>query len=205
MYIALEWVVGVGKSTQTELLTKRLAETYQKEVVAVREPWGTQIAQAIRVLVQATDFEEAMQPITDAYLYASARAQLIHGLINPSLEKWSIVISDRCVVSSLTIQWVAQDYWMQRVRDINEVAVCDSLPDIIIFLDLPVKEWILRTFDEQWDKRERKPIEFSKKIYSWYEKCFSFKPIQDRMKRVDASWTVEEVFERLKQVIESRM
>jgi dTMP kinase len=201
MYIALEWVVGVGKSTQTKLLTERLEKKLWKEVITVREPGGTEIAQAIRTLVQATEFEEEMQPVTDAYLYASARAQLIHGFIKPALEAWKIVLSDRCVVSSLTIQWVAQWYGIQQVWDINKAAVGWCLPDIVIFLDLPVEEWLARTFDSEGDKFERKPTEFSLKIYEWNQQMFEFPPIQDRMVRIDASWSEEEVFERLKKVI----
>lgn len=202
MYIALEWVVGVWKSTQTKLLSEWLTDYANKEVLQVREPGGTEIAQAIRTLVQATEFEEEMQPVTDAYLYASARAQLIHGLIKPSLEDWKIVLSDRCVVSSLTIQWVAQWYGIQQVRDINKAAVGWCLPDMIIFLDLPVEEWLARIFDGEGDKFERRPTEFSLKIYEWNQQMFNFPPIQDRMVRVDASWSEEEVFERLKKVIE---
>lgn len=201
MYIALEWVVGVGKSTQTMLLSKWLADFTKKEVLQVREPGGTEIAQAIRTLVQATEFEEEMQPVTDAYLYASARSQLIHGLVKPSLEAWKIVVSDRCVVSSLAIQWVAQGYGIQNVRDINQAAVGWCLPDMIIFLDLPVEEWLARTFDGEGDKFERRPTEFSLKIYEWNQQMFDFPPVQDRMVRVDASWSEEEVFERLKKII----
>lgn len=202
MYIALEWVVGVGKSTQTKLLSEWLANQTGKEVIQVREPGGTEIAQAIRKLVQWTEFEEEMQPVTDAYLYASARAQLIHGLIKPALKVGKMVLSDRCVVSSLTIQGVAQWYGIEQVWDINKAAVAWCLPDLIIFLDLSVEEWLARTFDSEWDKFERRPTEFSLKIYEWNQQMFDFAPIQDRMVRVDASWSEVEVFERLKKVIE---
>ena len=205
MYISLEWVVGVGKSTQTNLLGERMHNKLWKEVVTVREPRWTEIAQAIRTLVQATPFEETMHPITDVYLYAAARAQLIQSVIKPSLEQWKVVLSDRCVVSSLTIQWVAQWYGIENVWNINESAVANCLPDIVVFLDLPVEEGLERTFDSENDKFERRPTEFSQKIYEWNMQMFDFEPIQDRIIRVDASWTIEEVFERLKAVVESRM
>lgn len=201
MYIALEGVVGVGKSTQTKLLAQWLEIQTKKEVVVVREPGGTEIAQAIRALVQATDFSEEMYPITDTYLYASARAQLIHALIKPSLAAGKIVLSDRSVVSSLTIQWFAQWYGVDNVWEINLPAVRDCLPDSIIFLDLPVEEGLARIFDAWWDKWELRPAEFSQKIYEWNQQMFNFWPVADSMIRVDASWSVEEVFERLKETI----
>lgn len=109
MYIVLEGVVGTGKSTQAKLLFATLQEKYpDKKILLVREPGGTPIAEAIRTLVQATDFPEPMHALTDAYLYASARAQLIHTVIQPVLEAGGIVISDRNVCSSLAYQGYAQ-------------------------------------------------------------------------------------------------
>jgi thymidylate kinase len=54
-------------------------------VIWVREPGKTPIAEAIRTLVQGTEFSEQMDPICEAYLYSSARAQLINTIINPAL------------------------------------------------------------------------------------------------------------------------
>jgi thymidylate kinase len=45
------------------------------------------IAEAIRTLVQGTDFDEEMHAYTDAYLYAAARAQLLHHTIQPLLDQ----------------------------------------------------------------------------------------------------------------------
>ena len=106
MYIVLEGVVGTGKSTQAKKLADYLSTQYpDREIILTREPGGTEIAEAIRILVQATEFKsEEMSPLTDIYLYASARAQLIESLIKPALNRNAIVISDRSFCSSLTIQ-----------------------------------------------------------------------------------------------------
>ncbi len=109
MYIVLEGVVGTGKSTQSRRLVKALEERYPgKEALLVREPGGGPIAEAIRELVQARTFDEDMHPVTDAYLYAAARAQLIQSTIVPVLANGGIVVSDRNVCSSLAYQGRAQ-------------------------------------------------------------------------------------------------
>lgn len=206
MYIVLEWVVGTGKSTQS----KKLAEWFRiqapdTEVIEVREPGGTEIAEAIRVLVQGTEFSEEMSPLTDIYLYASARAQLLESIVRPAIQRWAIVISDRSFCSSLTIQWVAQGMGMQRVRDINKEAVKNTMPDMILFMDLDVDTWLSRTFDGEGDKFEKRKAEFSHKIYEGCELLFDFPPTKDLMRRVDASGSVEEVFENvLAKVIQER-
>lgn len=109
MYIVLEGIVGSGKSTNTQLLAEYLRSKYpEREVITVREPGGTEIAQAIRTLVQATKFEEKMHPITEVYLYGASRAQLLHTLVKPALERGAIVLSDRNFLSSFTCQGRAQ-------------------------------------------------------------------------------------------------
>ena len=202
MYIVLEWVVGTGKSTQSKLLLTYLEELYpEKKVLLVREPWGTEIAEAIRALVQWTDFDEEMHALTDAYLYASARAQLLHTVILPALDAWQIVVSDRNVCSSLAYQWYTQWLSIERVWNINQEAVRDAMPDMVLFMDLDVATWLARTFDTAWDKWEREQQDFFDRAYKGYEALFSFPPLQDIMCRIDATGTEEEVFERIKWVI----
>lgn len=202
MYIVLEWVVGTGKSTQSKKLAAWFRDQEQgREVIEVREPWGTEIAEAIRTLVQATEFDEEMNPLTDIYLYASARAQLLESVVRPALERWAIVISDRSFASSLTIQWVAQGMWMERVREVNKEAVRNTMPDMILFMDLDVDVWLARTFDGEWDKFEKRKAEFSHSIYKWCEMLFDFPATKDLMRRVDASGTIDEVFERVLDVL----
>lgn len=202
MYFVFEWVVWVGKSTQSKRLVAMLEELYpNKNVERIREPWSTEIAEAIRTLVQWTTFEETMLPITNVYLYASARAQLLHWKVKKHLDAWDIVISDRSVVSSLAYQWYAQWYWMDNVWKVNAAAVEDVLPDCILFMDLDIEVWYKRTFDADWDKRETKPLEFFRKIYEWYHQC-SLLPLRNsRRENIDASWTIDEVYERVESVV----
>ena len=194
MYIVLEGVVWTWKSTQSKLLFEYFQKKYpSKKVLLVREPGWTIIAEAIRTLVQATDFPEAMDPLTDVYLYAAARAQLIHTKIKETIATWWIVISDRNFCSSLAYQWYAQWLWIQRVWDINNEAVKEVLPDYIFFMDIDVANGLARTFDADGDKWERRNQDFFDKVYAWYEALFNFLPLAWIMNRIDASWTIEEV------------
>jgi dTMP kinase len=114
MYIAFEGIVGSGKSTQA----KKLADTFRNhpgflgsptfpipDVITIREPGSTPIAEDIRYLAQGKRWEnETMHPLTNAYLYAAARAQTLQTIVKPAIERGDIVISDRCFVSSCVIQ-----------------------------------------------------------------------------------------------------
>ncbi len=109
MYIVLEGVVGTGKTTQAKKLHTYFQALYpEKEVIIVREPGGTEIAETIRNVVQAQLFTEKMHPLTDAYLYASSRAQSLHSLVKPVLDNGGVVIADRSFGSSLAYQGRAQ-------------------------------------------------------------------------------------------------
>ena len=114
MYIVLEGIVGSGKTTQV----KKLVEYFKQNppnplsqggikpmVTQVREPGTTPIAEDIRHLAQAKHWEdEAMHPLTNAYLYAAARAQTLQTIVKPALERGDIVVSDRSFLSSCAIQ-----------------------------------------------------------------------------------------------------
>jgi dTMP kinase len=114
LYIAFEGIVGSGKSTQVKKLVEFLKQNppnslYQggikPEVIHVREPGTTPIAEDIRHLAQVKDWEgEHMHPLTNAYLYAAARAQTLHTVVQPALDAGKIVVADRCFLSSCTIQ-----------------------------------------------------------------------------------------------------
>jgi len=80
--------VGTGKSTQSKKLAAWFRDQEpEREVIEVREPGGTEIAETIRNVVQAQLFEEEMDPLTDIYLYAAARAQLLEAVVRPALER----------------------------------------------------------------------------------------------------------------------
>lgn len=82
MYIIFEGIIGTGKTTQSKRLFEYLKEQYKdKEVIWTREPGGTEVSDEIRKVVQGTDFEEHMDPICEAYLYASSRAQSLRTVV----------------------------------------------------------------------------------------------------------------------------
>lgn len=74
-------------------------------MIHVREPGSTPIAEDIRHLAQGKEWEnEIMHPLTNAYLYAAARAQTLHTIVRPALDNGKVVISDRSFLSSVAYQ-----------------------------------------------------------------------------------------------------
>lgn len=204
-YIVLEWTVWTGKSTQIKNLAKHLETTYpEKELLVTREPGGTPIAEATRTLVQWTEFDnDEMGKTCETYLYAAARAQLIETLIWPALERWAIVLSDRSIVSSLAYQWYAYKYGIERVLDVNRPILLEYFPDCILFLDIDPEVGISRTFDATGDKHERNPLSFFNDLRTWYAHVSKIPQFSAIRKTIDASWTPQEVEERLNQALQN--
>ncbi len=72
-----------------------------------------------------------MHPLTEAYLYAASRAQLLHTIVRPALDRGTIVISDRSVLSSLAYQGGAQGISIEDILSLNELALRGCEADII--------------------------------------------------------------------------
>lgn len=198
MYIAFEGVVGTGKSTQSKLLAAYLkARFLEREVIWTREPGGSEIAEAIRTLVQATPFQETMDPTCEAYLYASARAQSLRTVVAPVLAKGGIVIADRSFLTSVAWQGFGHGLGFDAVWRINEPAVGPYIPDAVVYLDLDPAVAMARTFDAAGDKFEKFPPEFFARCRQGYDFLSKHERFAPRWHCIDAQGTREEVFARI--------
>lgn len=131
-FIVLEGGDGAGKSTQLDLLVRRLGST-DREVVATREPGGTPVGAAIRqVLLHGED----VAPRAEALLFAADRAHHVHTLVAPALARGAVVVSDRYTDSSIAYQSVARGLDAEDVRSLSLWATGGLLPHLTVVLDV---------------------------------------------------------------------
>lgn len=202
IYIVIEGIIGTGKSSNSKALSDYLKEKYpQKEIVYTREPGGTEIAEAIRCLVQGTEFKEEMDPICEAYLYAASRAQSLQKIVKPVLDAGGIVISDRNFITSLTNQAFGRELGFEKVFEINKQAIEGFYPDLVIQLELDIETALSRTFDHKADKFERLPKEFYERVVEGYKFLQNHEMFKDRWKVIDASASMDLCFEQTKDVV----
>lgn len=196
MYIVFEGIVGSGKSTQSKWLVEYLRTQYpDREVVHVREPGSTPIAEDIRHLCQWKMWEdEVMHPLTNAYLYAAARAQTLHTVVAPALAAGKIVVSDRSFLSSVAYQWEAQWLGFDTVLSVNREAIEGILPDMVFYMDIDVDIALSRTFDAAGDKWEKMGKDFFEKIVLGYKKSEKLDIMKWRFINIDARGTQDEIF-----------
>lgn len=190
MFITFEGGDGSGKSTQIEILRGSL-EAMELEVLITREPGGTKISEDIRKMLLDPENAE-MSPKTEMLLYAAARAQLVDEVIRPALEEGKVVICDRFLDSSIAYQAYGRGLG-DSVETVNGPATEGCMPDITFFLEIDPEKAGERISDrgEEKDRIEREDDEFRKRVARGYAELAEKHP--DRIVRIDASATVEEI------------
>lgn len=118
------------------------------EVVITREPGGTELAEKIRSLVLDPDYAP-VDPVTEAMLFAAARAHHVRELIRPALKRGAVVVCDRFVDSSVAYQGAGRELGEDWVLQLNERAVDDAAPNLTVLLDLPIEAAQARREDRE--------------------------------------------------------
>ena len=185
MFVTFEGVDGSGKSTQARLLAEALREEGE-EVVATREPGGTELGERVRELVLHGD---GLSPWAEATLFAAARAQLVEEVIRPALARGAHVVCDRYLDSSLAYQGIGRGLGVDRVLELNLVATGGLLPDRTFLLELPVAEAARRRGADS-DRLEAEGQEFAERVGIAYRELAEAFP--RRIVAVDATLSPEE-------------
>lgn len=193
IFISIEGGDGSGKSTQIDLL-RQYVEDHGYDVVLTREPGGTRISEAIREIILDKELTE-MTDMTEALLYAAARAQHTETKIVPNLEAGRIVICDRYVDSSIVYQGMARGLG-DSVRIINEFATNRLQPDLTILLDLSHEESMRRKKDQkELDRLELEKANFHEMVSDGYRKLAKEHP--NRILKVDASLPIDVIHQTI--------
>lgn len=140
VFITIEGPDGAGKSSQADRLVARL-RAGGRAVTQVREPGGTPLAEAVRVLVNGPADHD---PWSSALLFNAARAQLVRRVIGPALARGEVVIGDRHADSTLAYQGYGSGLDLDGLRRLDAFATGDVAPDLTILLDLPVEVGLVR-------------------------------------------------------------
>jgi dTMP kinase len=198
IFITFEGPDGAGKSTIINMVAQEF-----ENVLLTREPGGIDIAEQIRSVILDKG-NTSMDPRTEALLYAAARRQHLIEKVKPALAEGKIVLCDRFVDSSLAYQGYARGLGIDEVFAINQFAIENLMPELTIYFDIKPElglKRINKNKGREINRLDLENLEFHQKVSTGYHLLIERFP--DRIQSIDASGTVEEVFqETLKIIVE---
>lgn len=194
-FISFEGPDGAGKTSVLHAILDRLTPMLGEQLVITREPGGrdNQVAEAIRDLVLSPAYP-AMDPWTEAMLYAAARRQHVVETIRPALADDKVIISDRYLDSSIAYQGGGRELGAERVADLNQYATNGLQPQETIYLDLAPEVGLARIQATRQDEINRLDVEalaFHQRVSAAYHDLIAADP--DRFWVIDASQPLEKV------------
>lgn len=195
IFISFEGPEGAGKTSVLEALISELKTKLGDNLVTTREPGGNPISEAIRSILQPEE-DNGMDKRTEALLYTAARRQHLVENIKPALDQNKIVISDRYVDSSLAYQGGGRGLGIDNIWEINQFAIDGLLPDMTIYLDVPVEIGLARVNENRQgkiDRLDKESISFHQKVRETYLKLQN--EFSDRIKIVDATQPLNKVID----------
>jgi dTMP kinase len=134
MFVAVEGPEGAGKTTLVTRLAARLTAAGE-DVLTVREPGGTPVAEAARRIVLSPTID--MTPSAELFLYLAARADLVTRIIQPALDAGRIVLADRYRLSTVAYQVHGRGLPGDAVDAALRLATGGLEPDLTLVLDVP--------------------------------------------------------------------
>jgi dTMP kinase len=195
LFISVEGPEGAGKTTIISLLAEKLGSE-GIPVMATREPGGIDIAEQIREVI-LNRANTAMDPRTEALLYAAARRQHLIEKIKPALDEGKIILCDRFIDSSLAYQGYARGLGVDEVFTINQFAIEEMMPQLTFYFDLEPGiglERISRHNGREVNRLDLEKIEFHQKVREGY--LLLAERFPERITKIDASRPIDEVFEK---------
>lgn len=194
-FIVFEGIDGSGKSTQVELLHRRLIDAGHKTLLT-REPGGTHLGdEAGRLLRSVAN----LSPIAELLLFNAARAEHVDKIIKPALDSrlktGQVVLCDRFSASTIAYQAYGRRLDVQTVEKINRLATGGLQPTLTIFLDLPPETAHSRKRTDTLDEFEKQNLDFYRRVRQGYQALAANNP--ETWLTIDATLPVDAIAQKI--------
>jgi dTMP kinase len=191
--ITIEGVDGSGKTTQVDLLYKRLHDLGYS-VIRTREPGGTKIGDQIRSLLLSKGLGK-IHPMTELMLFQASRVQLVEEVIRPALREEKVVLCDRYIDSTLAYQGYGREMGTTLIGKMNYAVARGAFPKLTLILDLDIKVGLARASHRNKSKGLNETRFDEEEVYFHYRVRKGFQEIAqrypDRVKLIDANKPIE--------------
>ena len=205
LFITFEGTEGSGKSTQISMLAERL-RSLGRHVRTLREPGGTPIGEEIRHTLKHSKDNQAMTAEAELLLMNASRAQLVREIIRPALAEGQIILCDRFYDSTTAYQGHGRQLDLQMVKNIIDVAVGDTRPDLTVLLNVPPEVSAERLRARQStmpfvrDRIEEADRSFFERVEKGYLALAAAEP--KRVRTIEAAGNVETITAQIWKLVE---
>ncbi len=146
-------------------------------------------------------------PRAEFFLYLADRAQHVENIIKPALEKNQWVISDRYLDSTKVYQGVGRGLDVNKINPMIEYASYGVMPDLTFIMDVPAEIGVQRAKSsniefEGGDRIEREHISFHHKLREGF---LQLAKTHDRYVVLDATKSIQELYKKIKGIVEGRL
>ena len=193
-FITFEGADGCGKTTQLNLLAEYLSKDF--EVITTREPGAKGLGTQLREIL--LNYNGEVAPQCESFLFLADRAQHIATLVKPAIENGKIVLCDRHTDSTIAYQGYGRGLDLKQIEYLNELAVQGIKPDLTLVFDVDIETSMKRVGVEK-DRMESGGNEFFNRVRNGYLEIAKSDP--DRVVVIDASRSIEEIFEDVKEAV----
>lgn len=186
-FITFEGGEGAGKSTQIKLLADRL-DAAKLRVLVTREPGGSPGAEIIRHVV-LSGMGKLLGAEAETLLFAAARDDHVHAVIEPALAQGVWVLCDRFADSTRAYQGALGKVSSGLLNAMERVTIGNLKPDLTVILDVPVEVGMQRAAARRGegapDRFEAEDIQFHRGLRAAFRQIAAQEP--GRCVLVDAS------------------
>lgn len=204
MFITFEGGEGSGKSTIAKMIYDEFLKE-NKKVILTREPGGVKIAEDIRNIILDKN-NTNLDDRSEALLFAASRRQHLKEKVIPALNKGEIVLCDRYIDSSLAYQGGGKNLGVDEVYKINLFATDALLPDLTLLFDIEPQlglDRINQNKNREINRLDLETMTFYNKVRDTYLELAKKYP--ERIVIVDASKSIEEVFNTSLKIINNKL
>lgn len=201
LFITFEGGEGCGKSTQANILYRRLGKMAVPAILA-REPGDTPVGERIRYLLKQAS-EIPISPLSELLLFNASRSQLVEDIILPGISQGKIIICDRFTDSTIAYQSYGRELDINIVKKVNEIASHGLVPDLTFLLDVPPEIGLSRKKAGVNDRFEQEALEFHRKVRNGFLSLAAAEP--NRWIVIDSTQPKEAIAEMIWKDVSRRL
>ena len=197
LFITFEGADGCGKTTQLNMLKDYLTGKGY-DVLLTREPGGRGLGEKVREIL--LNYDGVVSDRCESFLFLADRAQNIDIIVNPAVEQGKIVLCDRHTDSTVAYQGYGRGLDIEQINMLNNLATHNQKPDLTFVFDVDI-ETSMKRVGQNKDRMENSGMEFFNRVRNGYLQLAKNEP--NRIKVIDSTKTIDEVFEDVKKIIDS--